>query len=104
MAMTLEAFDALPRPTAAEYLRALLVNHRLKPSRGSETLARFERWLAASITALPDDGTSQLVQRLYGPSLHSRQQLRNRQTWPDRRLGPPRPEELTMNCTFGQRG
>lgn len=63
IALTHEAFDALPRSNAVEHLRALLVHHRMMPARGSETLARFEQWLAARIMALPDDGTSRLIER-----------------------------------------
>jgi len=65
IALTHEAFGALPRSGAVEHLRALLVHHRKMPARGNETLARFEQWLAARIRimALPDDGTSRLVER-----------------------------------------
>ncbi|MCZ4541876.1 hypothetical protein O4162_17290, partial [Dietzia maris] len=33
------------------------------PERGNETLVRFEQWLATRIADLPDDGTSQLIER-----------------------------------------
>lgn len=61
--LTHEAFDALPRSTAAEHLRALLIHHRMMPGRGNERLAHFEQWLTAKIAGLPDDGTSRLIER-----------------------------------------
>ncbi len=63
LSLTHENFDRLPNSTAKEHLRALLVHHRIMPDRGNETLVRFEQWLAAKITSLPDDGTSQLIER-----------------------------------------
>lgn len=38
-----DAFDSLPRSTAAEHLRALLMHHGMLPRRGPEAVARFER-------------------------------------------------------------
>lgn len=61
--LTHEGFDALPHSTAAEHLRAMLVHHRMMPSRGNETLVRFEQWITARVTSLPPDGTSQWIER-----------------------------------------
>lgn len=61
--LTHAGFDALPHSTAAEHLRAMLVHHRMLPSRGNETLVRFEQWIATRITTLPRDGTSQWIER-----------------------------------------
>lgn len=63
LALTHEAFDELPRSTAAEHLRALLMHHRMMPERGNENLARFEQWITARVASLPDDGTGQIVER-----------------------------------------
>lgn len=38
-------FDALPRSTANEHLRSLLVAHGMVPDRGNVDLARFDLWL-----------------------------------------------------------
>lgn len=39
------AFDALPRSTAIEHLRSLLVAHGMLPDRGNVDLARFDLWV-----------------------------------------------------------
>lgn len=49
LALTHEAFDALPRSTAAEHLRALLVHHNALPSRGDDSIARFKSWLTTRL-------------------------------------------------------
>ena len=61
--LTHDAFDQLPDSRAVDHLRALLTHHRMMPARGNETLVRFEQWLATRIADLPDDGTSQLIER-----------------------------------------
>ncbi|ANG86740.1 hypothetical protein A8L33_10360 [Microbacterium aurantiacum] len=58
-----DAFDALPRSTAAEHLRALLMHHGMLPQRGPEPVARFERWLAQKLAAIPDDSTRTAIER-----------------------------------------
>jgi hypothetical protein len=61
--LTHEAFDALPRSTAAEHLRSLLVHHNALPPRGDDSIARFKTWLAMRLAALPDDGTRSSIQQ-----------------------------------------
>ena len=61
LALTHEGFDALPRSTAAERLRALLVHHRMMPYCGNETLARFEQW--TTLPLLPRRATALLRHR-----------------------------------------
>lgn len=63
LALRHDAFDALPRSTAAEHLRALLMHHGMLPQRGPEPLARFERWLSQKLDALPDDSTRTVIER-----------------------------------------
>lgn len=63
LALTHEAFDALPRSTAAEHLRALLVHHNALPSRGDDSIARFKSWLTTRLAELPDDGTRSSIQQ-----------------------------------------
>ncbi|MCT1517288.1 recombinase XerD, partial [Dietzia cercidiphylli] len=63
LALNHDAFDQLPHSRAVEHLRALLTHHRMMPDRGNETLVRFRQWLATRIADLPDDGTSQLIER-----------------------------------------
>ncbi|WP_422933117.1 hypothetical protein [Sinomonas sp. P47F7] len=84
LALTHEAFDALPRSTAAEHLRALLVHHRMMAARGNENLARFEQWIAARIDALPDDGTSRIIERF--ATWHHLKRVRARATDPETNL------------------
>lgn len=78
--LTHEAFDALPRSTAAEHLRALLAHHRMMPGRGNENLTRFEQWLATRISNLPDDGTSQVIERY--AAWHHLKRIRDKATDP----------------------
>jgi len=61
--LTHDAFDALPRSTAAEHLRALLVHHDVLPRRGDDSIARFKSWLALRLAELPDDGTRSSIQQ-----------------------------------------
>ncbi|MCH6472516.1 hypothetical protein [Sinomonas terrae] len=84
LALTHEAFDALPRSAAAEHLRALLVHHRMMTARGNENLARFEQWIAARIDALPDDGTSRLIERF--ATWHHLKRVRARAADPETNL------------------
>lgn len=84
LALTQDAFDQLPRSKAVEHLRALLAHHRMMPDRGNETLVRFEQWLATRITDLPDDGTSQLIER-YAAWQHLKR-IRAKATDPDANL------------------
>ncbi|MFI7481957.1 hypothetical protein ACH9EU_08765 [Kocuria sp. M1R5S2] len=81
LALTHEAFDRLPRSTAVEHLRALVVHHRMMPARGNETLARFEHWLATRITELPEDGTADLIERF--ATWHHLERIRAQATNPD---------------------
>ncbi|MCW3768763.1 hypothetical protein EU811_21680 [Arthrobacter sp. TS-15] len=78
--LTHEAFDALPRSTAAEHLRYLLMHHRIMPGRGNEKLVRFEQWLASKISDLPDDGTTQTIERF--ATWHHLKRIRDRATDP----------------------
>ncbi|MDT0143676.1 hypothetical protein [Microbacterium sp. PRC9] len=63
LALTHEALDALPRSTAAEHIRALLIHHGALPRRGSEPVARFRLWLTARLAQLPDDGTRSSIEQ-----------------------------------------
>ena len=63
LALTHEAFDALPRSTAAEHLRALLAHHGVLADRGSDPVARFKTWLAGRLGTLPDDGTRSSIEQ-----------------------------------------
>jgi hypothetical protein len=78
--LTHEAFDALPRSTAAEHLRYLLMHHRIMPGRGNEKLVRFEQWLASKISDLPGDGTAQTIERF--ATWHHLKRIRGRATDP----------------------
>ena len=78
LALRHEAFDALPRSTAAEHLRALLMHHRMLPQRGPEPVARFEHWLAQKLTALPDDSTRTAIERF--ATWHHLNRIRKRTT------------------------
>lgn len=81
LALTNEAFDNLPSSRSVEHLRALLIHHRMMPARGDETLVRFEKWLTNRIAELPDDGTSQLIER-YATWQHLRR-IRDQAADPD---------------------
>ena len=61
--LTHTAFDALPRSTAAEHLRALLTHHGVLPDRGSDPVAVFKTWLAGRLSTLPDDGTRSSIEQ-----------------------------------------
>lgn len=74
--LTHAAFDALPRSTAAEHLRYLLMHHRIMPGRGNEKLVRFEQWLATRVSDLPDDGTAQTIERF--ATWHHLKRIRDR--------------------------
>ncbi|MBX9719216.1 MAG: hypothetical protein K2X36_10305 [Microbacteriaceae bacterium] len=63
LALTHDAFDALPRSTAAEHLRALLTHHGVLPNRGSDPVARFKTWLAERLDTLPDDGARSSIEQ-----------------------------------------
>lgn len=52
LALTHEAFDALPPSSAVEHLREILVHHRMLPTRGDRHLRNFERWLARRLDEL----------------------------------------------------
>lgn len=51
LALTHEAFDALPGSLSVEYLREMLIHHGMLPDRDRQ-LAAFERWLATRILDL----------------------------------------------------
>jgi hypothetical protein len=52
LALTHEAFDALPESHSREHLREMLVHHRMMPSRGDRRLIRFEAWLEQRLQTL----------------------------------------------------
>lgn len=45
IALTHEAFDALPKTHAVEHLRAILTHNRMLPAQDDRQLAMFEQWL-----------------------------------------------------------
>lgn len=51
---------------------------RMMPGRGNENLTRFEHWLATRISNLPDDGTSQVIERY--AAWHHLKRIRNKAT------------------------
>ena len=50
--LTHEAFDALPRSTAAEHRRSMLIHHQLIQIPEDRHLRQFERWLDSRLTEL----------------------------------------------------
>ncbi|MEV5691393.1 hypothetical protein [Micromonospora globbae] len=60
--LTHDTFDALEPDKAGRYLRELLVGAGVLPPR-DELLARLERWLHATIDAIPDPAQRHLVQQ-----------------------------------------
>lgn len=66
-----EGLDRLPPGRGREYLRELLMVHRIIPARDKYLLA-FERWAADRIDSVEDDGDRQLI-RLYLRWRHHRE-------------------------------
>jgi hypothetical protein len=60
--LTQDTFDALEPDKAGRYLRELLVGAGLLPPR-DELLARLERWLHATIDAIPSPAQRHLLQQ-----------------------------------------
>lgn len=52
LALTHEAFDALPKTASVEHLRAILTHNRILPAQHDRQLAMFEQWLQERLDQL----------------------------------------------------
>lgn len=52
IALSHEAFDALPKTAAVEHLRAILTHNRMLPAQDDRQLAMFEQWLQERLHVL----------------------------------------------------
>lgn len=77
LALTPEAFDALPRSTAVDHLREILIHNRLMVAPEDRHLAIFERWVNSRVTELQEHPDVALLIERYA-KWHHLSRLRQR--------------------------